>query len=457
MREIELKPALKISIPFFMILLTVSIGGFTSRNLFLFYIVQYALLFGAYFILMRSNFDIKNIFGLGILMRVCLLFFLPELSNDFYRFIWDGELLTHGINPFDFKPDELISYGHFLSNDYYLSLYHGMRELSQANYSCYPVLNQLIFGFCTLFSDSILVNVIIMKLIIILADAGTFWIGNKILKLLNLSTKKIGWYFLNPLVILEFTGNLHFEGVMIFFIITFLYFIIKNNWILAGFFLGLAIQIKLIPLMFIPFVYKRLKWKRALGFSAVTLLVVLLMSQMMIGPKNIDHFLASLELYFNNFQFNASFFSWANALYSEKIGWDTTKIIGPVFGKITLVLIVLLGIIKSYRKPVDIFITLTFALTIYYLLATTVHPWYLSLVLIFSIFTKYQFGILWTFIASFSYLAYSDPHIFVENKLLNSLLYIVLFVFLMFEIYKYWRKDTVGLQIKDFFYETPNH
>jgi len=355
-----------------------------------------------------------------------------------------------GINPYDYKPNELISYGQFLSQDYYLTLHRGMGELSQSHYSCYPVLNQLIFAFSCLFSDNIVTNVGMMKMVIILFDVGAVWIGIKILKLLDLSTRKIAWYFLNPLIILEFSGNLHFEGVMIFFLLCFIYFTIKNNWILGGLFLAFAIQIKLIPFLFIPFVYKRLKWKGAIGFTAVTFLVVLLMSQLMLSEHNINNFLASLQLYFDKFQFNASLFSWANELYSSKIGWDTTATVGPVLSKIAIALIVLLAVFKAYKKPSDIFIGLVFSLTLYYVFATTVHPWYLSLILVFSIFTKYHFSILWTFLAGFSYLAYSDPT-FIENKVLNSVLYVILFAAILFELYKHWRKETVGLDLKNFF------
>ena len=450
MQEIGLKSSIKIGIALLFVLLIIGISGFTSRESFYVFIIQYTIAFVAYLLILKSDFNIKAIIALGIVARVCTLFFTPELSNDFYRFIWDGELLSQGINPYDFTPNQLISYGQFLSNDYYLSLYHGMGELSQANYSCYPILNQFIFGFSTLFSDNLAVNTIIMKLLIIAADIGALWVGIKILTLLKLPIKKIGWYFLNPLIILEFSGNMHFEGVMIFFLLLFLYFIIKNNWMVAGLFLALAIQIKLIPLMFIPFVYKRLKWKQSLGFTAVTLLVIILLSQLLLNGNNIDHFLASLELYFNNFQFNASFFSWINAIYSENIGWDTTAIVGPVLGKFTFGLIILLAILKAYRIPIDLFVAFTFSLAIYYVFATTVHPWYLSLILVFSIFTSYKFGVLWTFIGGFSYLAYSDPN-FVENKMLNSILYILLFIFIIYELKQNWRKEAVGLQVKAFF------
>jgi alpha-1,6-mannosyltransferase len=80
---------------------------------------------------------------------------VPALSNDFFRFIWDGELITNGINPYAHKPDDLISFGGFLDEDRMRVLYHGMGELSQQSYSCYPPLNQLFFVIPAALSDTI--------------------------------------------------------------------------------------------------------------------------------------------------------------------------------------------------------------------------------------------------------------------------------------------------------------
>ncbi len=435
--------------------LLVNINLNTPRTSFSLLMTQFAAAFGIFIYLMKSKPNWKHILVAGVLVRFTLLWGLPELSNDFYRFIWDGELLLRGINPFAHTPNDLISQSAFLGDQYYRELYHGMGNLSASNYSCYPVVNQLFFLIGSLFSNSVTINVIILKVLIVLADIGACLVGVKILKHLNLSESKIGWYFINPFILLEFTGNLHFEGVMIFFILLSIYFTLKDKWFIAAIFLGLAVHVKLIPLLFIPFFFKKLKFRKSLGFTALSALIVLLVGQVLINSHNFDNFMASVQLYFDNFQFNASIFNWVNQIYSDYIGWeDATQLVGPVMARISFCLIVLLGLLKAYHKSNDFIIAILFALVIYYAFATTVHPWYISLILIFSIFTSYNFGILWSGLIMFSYLAYSDPD-FTENTLLNTTVYCIVYGYMIYEIIKNWNKNVIGLQLRSFFGMNP--
>jgi hypothetical protein len=66
-------------------------------------------------------------------------------------------------------------------------------------------------------------------------------------------------------------------------------------------------------------------------------------------------------------------------------------------------------------------------------MATTVHPWYLSTLLILSIFTKYKFPLVWSFIIILSYLAYANTEN-KENLLIIGLEYFIVYAFFTWEI-----------------------
>ncbi|MEK7729943.1 MAG: hypothetical protein AAB354_16160, partial [candidate division KSB1 bacterium] len=44
------------------------------------------------------------ILGFAVLFRLLLLPQTPFLSNDIYRYLWDAEVLQHGINPYLYPP-----------------------------------------------------------------------------------------------------------------------------------------------------------------------------------------------------------------------------------------------------------------------------------------------------------------------------------------------------------------
>ena len=139
------------------------------------------------------------------------------------------------------------------------------------------------------------------------------------------------WYWLNPLVILEFTGNLHFEGLVIFFTLVGIYLFEKNKkWGSAvGF--GLAIGTKLLPLIYLPFLFLKglyeKKWLIAILSGVVGLLTLLpLLDETFISAMS-----ESLDLYFRSFEFNASIYFVARAIGYWIYGYNNIALIGPLF------------------------------------------------------------------------------------------------------------------------------
>ncbi len=386
--------------------------------------------------------------GLGLLFRVIFLPSIPNLSQDFYRFLWDGRLLLQGINPYLFTPEQFLS-GSVATIGIVVhqaqELYAGMGTLNGSHYSNYPPVNQFCFAVAALFSGkSILGSAIVLRLLIILADIGILYFGRKLLKALQLPEKHIFWYFLNPFIIIELTGNLHFEGVMLFFVVWSLYLLHKRKWLLSAILLGLSVSVKLLPLLFLPLFFnyhfkekglfdpKRLI--KLVLFYLVALGTVALTFASFLSNEFIQNFSATIGLWFQNFEFNASIYYIIRWIGFQVVGWN---IIGTVGKILPLVVVLFLLTIAFFRKNSDtrsLITALLFCISFYFLLSTTVHPWYIATPLVLSIFTKYRFPIVWSAVVMLSYSAYGADG-FSENLTLVTVEYVLAIGFMVWELF----------------------
>ena len=204
-----------------------SIGSWVERHQTIPLLFTYLTSFISYLLLLQEKNQPKVLFVLGTITRLTLFFSLPSLSDDVYRFIWDGTLLTNGIHPFAELP------GYYLDQNVSgldQALYD---QLNSPNYfSIYPPLNQFIFWLSLQLGFSWLVATNMIRLLILAADIGSFLILRKLLVHYQKKEHLVFFYFLNPLVILEFVGNVHFEGIVIFFLLAGIYCYEKNkNWL----------------------------------------------------------------------------------------------------------------------------------------------------------------------------------------------------------------------------------
>ena len=424
---------------------------FLERSDFLNLLLLYSgLFYAAWKIIQYTKFNFWIWAVIGITARVLFLPSIPNLSQDFYRFIWDGRLLISGINPYVFTPEQLangllktteLTSLEAISNA--RILIQGMGSLNASHYSNYPPINQLCFALAALFAKtSVLGSVIVLRIIIIGADLGILYFGKKLLERLNLPAKNIFWYFLNPFIIIELTGNLHFEGVMLFFVIWSLYLLDKKRWVLAAILLGVSVSVKLLPLLFLPLFYKYLApdglfkkgfWKMK-KFYWVTLAIIVFTFAPFASKTFISNFSATIGLWFQNFEFNASVYYIIRWIGFQTVGWNIIATVGLILPMVVFICIVLLAVFRKYNTTQKLITGMLLAVSIYFLLATTVHPWYIATPLLLSVFTKYKFPLLWSFMICFSYAAYGANG-FNENLSLVAIEYSVVIGVALWEIF----------------------
>ncbi|MCK0161558.1 polyprenol phosphomannose-dependent alpha 1,6 mannosyltransferase MptB [Allomuricauda sp. F6463D] len=403
--------------------------------------VKLFMLFGALFYLCHKliqfeKWNFKFLLVIGILFRLVFLIAVPNLSQDFYRFIWDGELIKNGINPYLYTPDQIISQGTVFF-DTMQELYKGMSTLNARHYSNYPPVNQLLFAFATIFGGgSVMGSMIAMRVIIILADLGTLYFGRKLLQNLNKANHMAFWYFLNPLVIIELTGNLHFEGVMLFFLVWSLYLISQNKWQWATPLYACSIMVKLIPLLFLPIFLKYFRLKKSVFFYILILLGCAALLLPFYSPVFIDNYSKTVGLWFSNFEFNAGIYNVVKKIavsYYEAKPWELIDSYGSILTRAIIIIVLLLAFLRRNQKLESVITTMVLLLASYYFLSSTVHPWYVVFLLGIAIFTNYRFPLIWSCTVILSYYAYSNPE-YKENLWLLTIEYIVVIGYFVYEM-----------------------
>ncbi len=402
-------------------------------------LVCYSGLFLLFLFIYKKENNWKLLVYAFILLRIVLLFATPNLSQDFYRFIWDGRMILNGHNPYLYLPETYVNAKFTLPNQAN-ELVAGMGELNASHYSNYPPLNQLCFTIAALFSKSnILGSIVAMRALIILADIGVLYFGVKLLKHLKLNTKTIFLYLLNPLIIIELTGNIHFEGLMIFFLIWSSYLIATKKWKLAAIPFASSVCLKLLPLLFLPLFFRQLKFKKLLIFYIIVTTTIIIFFAPFMSVNLLHNFTKSIGLWFGQFEFNGSIHNILKYIGKQ---FNLNNIV-KLLGKITPILVVLftslLSIKQQKNSTKSLFKAMLFALSFYLFTSSTIHPWYLAMVLVLSIFTNYKFPLLWSYTVILSYSFYRNED-FINNYWLISLEYILVFSLMFKEIFYYLEK-----------------
>lgn len=404
----------------------------TPRTNFSKVFTYYSLLFIGFGLLYKfSNLSIKWLIISGILFRFILLFCIPNLSDDFYRFLWDGRALINGINPYLILPENnpnLVSNG--------IELYKGMGTMNGSHFTCYPPLNQFAFTIPAIISENgIFISTIIMRLSLIFADIITLYFSIKILEILNIDKRKILLYFINPFIIIELTANLHYEGMMIAFLSPSIYYLLKNKNHLSASLWACAVSIKLIPLLFIPLFYKKLGFKNLFIYGTIVLGVNTILFIPFLSQDLVNNFMSSIELYFQNFEFNASIYYVVREIGFWVKGYNIIGMVGKTTPFIIIGITILISLIRKNNQTETLLTSMLFLIISYYSLASVVHPWYIAIPLFLGIFTNYTFPVLWSFTIILSYSAYVNDN-YKENLWLVFLEYLIVFIYFVFEVYQ---------------------
>jgi alpha-1,6-mannosyltransferase len=229
-------------------------------------LVQSTLYFAAALIVWRvppSRSTLIIVLLFAGLFRASILFAPPMLSDDIYRYIWDGRVQAAGINPYRYVPADEALLG--LRDT---AVYPHINRRDTAH-TIYPPVAQMFYFLVTRVSQSVtwmkaaMVGceaVTLIALILLLVSFG--WPGQRVLV--------FAWH---PLLVWEIAGSGHVDALMIALLaLALLAWRKEKNQTVAGVALACATLIKFFPLVLFPALYRPWNWKMPLAFVLTILL-----------------------------------------------------------------------------------------------------------------------------------------------------------------------------------------
>lgn len=440
-----MKFALQVLLVFLILAITYFLGNLIPRTDFQSTAGLYVILFGLMFLifsLAAENTPWFFIFIAGLLLRFSLFLAIPQWSDDYTRFLWDGELMRLQENPYSEKPGEFLK-NHPQQTTQMLDQLFPLLN-SPEYYSVYPPLNQGIFWLSAKAANGIIANGIIsLRLILILGEIAVFMFFLRLFKAFQKPQKLLWLYWLNPLVILEITGNLHFEGLVLLLLLASILALEKKKEPLAGGLWGLAVGIKLLPLMLIPAFISNSKIRENKIFWIGAFMAILFSLGWLWIDSSLINFSKSLKLYQGKFEFNASIYYLLREVGFWIQGYNTIGILTKLLSGVTLAGIVFFSWKKNPQTLPELADLMVLIYLTYLILQPVVHPWYLIPAFGLSLLTQRNTFLVWTFAVIFSYQAYGNED-FKENPFFLLAEYALVFAAIYLDYFLPKRKTNLS-------------
>ena len=236
----------------------------------------------------RSSGSLAIVIGFGLLARLLLLPTAPTLSEDVYRYLWDGRLVAHGVNPFPHAPSDpaLAAYRNHLT----AKLNH--KDVP----TIYPPAAQILFAAAASVSETPAA----WKLLLLLLEALLALSLLRILRARGLPEERLLLYYWNPLVLVESFGSGHVDLAAAAFLVLVLALQGEGKRVRAGAAFALATLTKLVPAVMVPYWARRRAW---VLLASAALASLLLVAPFLPAGSSLA---TGLEIYARHWEFNGA-------------------------------------------------------------------------------------------------------------------------------------------------------
>lgn len=262
--------------------------------------------------------------GCGLAMRLVWMGAVPPLETDHFRYLWDGAVVAHGLDPYAVAP---LRVAEGAAPPGYLrlaTLPAAAEVLEGINFpevrTIYPSVAQAAFAVAHVIAPF---QVDGLRLIFLGAELATLALMIAILRDLGASPMWAALYWWNPLPAAMLVGLAHVDALIPPLVLGAVLAASRSRPILAGALVVLGAGVKIWPLLLVPvMLWPLLRDPRRFALAGVALAVVLAVAT---GPVVLSALTpgSGLTAYAEGWSNNNAFYAWAvYALFSLTGSWD---------------------------------------------------------------------------------------------------------------------------------------
>ena len=360
---------------------------------------------------------VKTIIFFALLFRAVLFFSPPSLSDDVFRYAWEGYVQLKGFNPYQVAPES------DLLRDYRNAIWEKVNNKEVP--AIYPPLMQL-FSLLTFF---VFRSVWGFKLVFIALD---LWVLRTLGHLLQANKKSLAQiivYAWNPLVVVEIAGSGHYDVLVAGLLLQSLWLYQRNQHNRSLLALGASILCKFYHLLAIPLFLRKIPARKFWLLPLVLLTGYL--PYLLAGP----HLFGALFNYRQKWRFNGFSYQWLSSMLQSEAQAEAVLL--------SLLLSILAVSLWSRKGLIEQCYWVTGAIIF---CTPTLFPWYLLWIVPFLCFFPNPAWLLLTTTIGLSYYVLTDwwiLGIWRQNQTLMALEYLPFYGMMVWSIFKRFRDKRV--------------
>ena len=306
--------------------------------------------------------SVRVFIGVALGLRLCLLPLAPTLSDDGYRYVWDGAVqVQKGWNPYAETPREHVARG--------FEPPVPLEALNSPDYpSVYPPVSQLVFAFSARAGGERFGSAwLIYKLLVVLVELGGLWLLAR-----EIRPERLALYAWHPLALVEIAGQGHTEGLAIGFLSLGLAMLMRYRDAVAGVGLAGAAWVKMWPVVLLTLWGQRRPWLVfGCGVAGAALLVPY------VHGLDFGAVGGSLGLYAGTFDFYSAPYVLLKAALWPLAGEGSGRLASGVMALGFLIVTAVIAIKQHHSTVAPEAATATLVVA-YTLASSTLHPWHLA-------------------------------------------------------------------------------